>query len=386
MASRQSTGRRRSKGTDTVKRSRSRRPRTETPKNSTTAPTQEKQPSNATKKEIRQRSHGIPPQELALTFHRLCRAGNEPARVRMLIKDKVANLEARDKSGRTPLYWAMMGDALTNLKTLLDAKADPSSVDDEGHTLLHHASQKRDDVVLDLFLRHGGWKVVNFKENEMWETPLHFAAMFGSPRCCELLLRHKADPGLFTLGGETAADLARQFKFPAVAQLLRRLADDSVASKWKRTEKAVNFRLKQKDAKKQLQDEAIHKEREIKERQWREEDTRRREEQELALREAAAIAEREKIRLREERVLAAAERGRLKAREEQQRKVEQMEQYEVEKEQRYKRMLLKEREKRAEEMSRIHRDWRKADELMARQEEQRKKEAQAALLNRVDQT
>ena len=111
-------------------------------------------------RQTRQRSHGIKSDELSFSFHRLCRAGNEPATVRMLLKDRIPDIEARDKSGRTPLYWAMMGDSLENLQSLLDAKADTTTADDEGHTLLHHAAQKKDDVALDLLLRFVSCAVV----------------------------------------------------------------------------------------------------------------------------------------------------------------------------------------------------------------------------------
>eukprot|EP00750_Incisomonas_marina_P021874 INCI4779.2.p1 GENE.INCI4779.2~~INCI4779.2.p1 ORF type:complete len:483 (+),score=99.52 INCI4779.2:197-1645(+) len=333
----------------------------------------------------RQRSHGVPPNELAMSFHRLCRAGDEPARVQMLIKEGVAPLEGRDKSGRTPLYWALKGDSLANLKVLLEANADAATIDDEGHTLLHHAAQKRDDVALELLLRHGGWKVVNHTSNDMWEAPLHFAAMFGAGDCCELLLRHKADPGQFTLGGETAADLARQFRFPDVAIRLRVLAEKAVASKWQRADKAANFRLQQRAVQEQARVDAEVVERERKEREWREADRVRRAAEAEAKREAAALAEAEQRRLREERSAAGAQRARKRAEEEQQQKLRKMEEYEVAKEERYLRMLTKERAKRAEETARIHRDWRKADELMAAQEEKRKKEAQAMLESRVAQ-
>jgi ankyrin repeat protein len=207
----------------------------------------------------------------------------------MLIKEGVVDLEARDHSGRTPLYWALMGESDENMRTLLSANADAATVDDEGLTLLHHAAKLKSDALMDVLLRHGeAWRVVNFQGNEMREAPLHFAAMFGAGACCDLLLRHKADPGLFTLGGETPVDIARQFRFPDVAERLRELANKSVDAKWSRVDQAASFRLHQKAALLQTESDKEQRDRERKEKEWREADKARRAAEALARQEAAA--------------------------------------------------------------------------------------------------
>jgi len=52
-------------------------------------------------------------------------------------------------------------------------------------------------------------------------TPLAYAAMKGSVPMVELLLRHRADPGLATREGDTAVELALRFGHTEVAELLR---------------------------------------------------------------------------------------------------------------------------------------------------------------------
>jgi len=53
-----------------------------------------------------------------------------------------ANPNVVDEAGRTPLIWAAISQSEVNIRTLLDAGADPCAQDVEGHTALWHSMRR----------------------------------------------------------------------------------------------------------------------------------------------------------------------------------------------------------------------------------------------------
>jgi ankyrin repeat protein len=82
---------------------------------------------------------------------------------------------------------------------------------------LHSAIASGNVELLDLLLSHGAKPdAVEFLE----ATPLHSAAARGSRVMVEKLLAAGADPSRKTKDGKTAADLAKQYDHPEIADLL----------------------------------------------------------------------------------------------------------------------------------------------------------------------
>merc|ERR1719510_1130608 len=74
------------------------------------------------------------------------------------------------------------------------------------------------NVVLEELLTRGA--VVN-AQNAIGATPLHVAALNGHVGVATFLLQHGANLSVTTKRGQTAIDIAKDFKFDALAELLK---------------------------------------------------------------------------------------------------------------------------------------------------------------------
>lgn len=107
-----------------------------------------------------------------------------------LLLDNFAAIEARDKSGQTPLMLAAMKGKDTIVETLLAEGVDIKSEDRTRRDALSWAAGEGHDCVVDLLLRRGA----NIEKWDVsWRTPLTLAAMNGHESVVETLLEHDAN-------------------------------------------------------------------------------------------------------------------------------------------------------------------------------------------------
>jgi ankyrin repeat protein len=109
--------------------------------------------------------------------------------VRKLIEYDPANIDARESSGETPLYWASWGR--------------------------HKA---KDGSVVRLLLKHGA--DIHAQNKDGW-TPLHRASYNGALEVVHVLLEHGADVEVKAKDGETALQAAARQGYDKVVELLR---------------------------------------------------------------------------------------------------------------------------------------------------------------------
>ena len=126
--------------------------------------------------------------------------------VKMLIAQG-AQINVKDKNGRTPLYGAVVKSSLEIVKFLVQSGADVNTKDASGYSpLTWAAASSRADYKIIGFLIQAGANV-NFRG---WRgrTPLHWAAENGNPEIVRLLLRKGADLKIMDDDKSTALDLA----------------------------------------------------------------------------------------------------------------------------------------------------------------------------------
>lgn len=88
-------------------------------------------------------------------------------------------------------------------------------------TLLHAAASRTDRLAgafIELFLDYHA--DINSRHNPIFATPLHFAAFNGNPRIVALLLVRGADISIKNSSGRTAAEVARDLHYCAIADFI----------------------------------------------------------------------------------------------------------------------------------------------------------------------
>jgi ankyrin repeat protein len=144
-----------------------------------------------------------------------------------LLLEKGANANAKEKDGRTPLFWAKTPAIAT---ALLDKGADPKVVATDGRTALFEGVTRG---VAEVILARGGDATV--KDTGGW-TALHMAAKRGDSELVGLLLDKGAPATAKSNDGVTPLHLAATSGHIAVAQLLlAKGADINAADKQKLT-------------------------------------------------------------------------------------------------------------------------------------------------------
>ncbi len=117
------------------------------------------------------------------TIHLVARAG-DLEKVKAFIEEGT-DVNAKDKSGETPLFSAVLADDNDVAKFLIDKGADVSAKDNSGDTPLHAVMSRGENDVVDLLIAKGA--DVNAKSRN-GETPLHDAAYFDRSEIAELLI------------------------------------------------------------------------------------------------------------------------------------------------------------------------------------------------------
>jgi ankyrin repeat protein len=159
--------------------------------------------------------------------------GDPSAVINALLDAKAAlsgaiDINARDKSGRTPLHLCVQRGFNESISLLLRRGADATVVDDAGVTPLFSAFPLRDSYAIKAFLEAGA-PGINVGNND-GETALHWAALNGFPELTERLLNHSADVNHVDKQGVSAAHKAAHSGFDDVLRVLFARGADALAT------------------------------------------------------------------------------------------------------------------------------------------------------------
>ena len=130
-------------------------------------------------------------------------------KIEVMIKSGLADVEAKDEVGWTPLHSAALNNAIETAKLLIDAGADVKAKDDYGQTPLHHASRWNSIETAKLLLERGA----DVGAKNIWgQTPLHLATRMNAIETAKLLLDAGADVDAKTDSGWTPLDTAYSYE------------------------------------------------------------------------------------------------------------------------------------------------------------------------------
>jgi len=145
-------------------------------------------------------------------------------KVAQLLLDHGANINVRDKNGRTPLHGTLvnMTDGFYDyffdgIRFLLEHGADVHALDNNHATPLHMVSRSGCIKAAQLLLKHGA--DVHALDN-ICSTPLHFASRSESAKVVCLLLEHGADVHSLDANHSTPLHLASESRNVEAARLL----------------------------------------------------------------------------------------------------------------------------------------------------------------------
>ncbi len=100
-------------------------------------------------------------------------------------------ITALDASGKNALHYAIAGD-LDCVIPMICKVGLKERQDAEGSIVLHAAARKGNTTILKAILELEDAHLYINEPNDFGVTPIHFAAIGGSKRCCEVLLSHGA--------------------------------------------------------------------------------------------------------------------------------------------------------------------------------------------------
>jgi len=128
--------------------------------------------------------------------------------IAILLLQAGANPNSVDASQRVPLHLAVERNNPAVAAALLKAGAKANQRDKDGWTPLHHAAAKNQLETAKTLLAGGADPMVL---SNLGGTPLHEAAASGGTEIIRLLLEHKVDPALKSKEGVTALDIAKKY-------------------------------------------------------------------------------------------------------------------------------------------------------------------------------
>jgi hypothetical protein len=120
---------------------------------------------------------------------------------------------------------------VASVRVLLEAGADATAFDAEGHSAVHLACHRmHPDVLVELLSTAKAERANLVSNNAVKETPLHLASKSGSAKCVEVLLEAGADPKAVDAAGLTALDAATRAGHSDVDAVLRGAPDAAMAA------------------------------------------------------------------------------------------------------------------------------------------------------------
>ncbi|MFT4313550.1 MAG: ankyrin repeat domain-containing protein [Wolbachia pipientis] len=145
--------------------------------------------------------------------------GNDCHKVKNLVSQG-ASLEAKDRNGRTSLYWASCNGYLGVVQCLIDRGANLETRDNNGNTPLHCAAWSGQfDIVKSLVdSRRVG---VNIKNDDGW-TPLHWASRAGYLDVVGYLVNNRASVDARDKDGTTPLGIARAVERSNIVKYLEK--------------------------------------------------------------------------------------------------------------------------------------------------------------------
>ncbi|KAL7296064.1 hypothetical protein TKK_0010618 [Trichogramma kaykai] len=154
-------------------------------------------------------------------LHSVCQMeGDEKKLAKTLLelsdeKYRPVQVDAWDKSGRTPLNLALLNDNARVMTLLLERGADPNSTNEEGQTPLHVVCRRQGDPekLVKKFLRineKSSHPVRVDARDRLGHTPLHLALMEGNAEVAKFLLKRGANPNLANYLGLTCLHIICQ--------------------------------------------------------------------------------------------------------------------------------------------------------------------------------
>lgn len=137
-----------------------------------------------------------------------------------MLVDRGADVNAKDKKGRTPLIAAASTGQLDIVQLLLDKGAEVNAQSKDGATALHAAVLFGHKEIVATLLAVGA--NVNLADGTK-NTPLHYAARKGNKEIAELLIANGAEILAKTDENVTAFQVAVFFEFEDLAKYLQEL-------------------------------------------------------------------------------------------------------------------------------------------------------------------
>lgn len=141
-------------------------------------------------------------------FHLAATKGDIPA-LESILKSNPEALNAPDGNGMAALRLATYSNQIETVRFLLNRGADPDVQDDMGNTPLHWACSFGHEAITALLIDH---KADLSAENASGMTPLHNAASRGRIKLAELLIAKGADVNAPEVRGWSPLDYARAAK------------------------------------------------------------------------------------------------------------------------------------------------------------------------------
>ena len=162
---------------------------------------------------------------------------NDNEMIKILLRQKVIAIEARDERERTPFYSAVERGNLEAVRLFLSKDASPMVSCGTGQLNTLHVATERSDVEMLKYLLQTKAAALIDVQNSKGETPLHLAAHAGRDDIILLLLEAGAYHKIKNGRDQTPIELARVEQKPEIENLIIQAARRIKKSKLKETEK-----------------------------------------------------------------------------------------------------------------------------------------------------
>lgn len=168
--------------------------------------------------------------------------------IKLLVIEHGSDVDLKDNLGRTPILYAARSGTLRGLLELEKQNGKSEVVDNEGDTILHHATRNitHGPAILESLIDRGSFDID--AKNKLGETSFLCAVREGLVEAVEILIKRKANIESRSEGGNSALHLAlKRSSQPerVVKLLLAECIDPGIESDSKET--ALHIALKSRD-------------------------------------------------------------------------------------------------------------------------------------------